>query len=428
MEKINSDKVLENIKLGIFFMYILTFYIFGSNPNTVVYSEIILMLFIALEGLSILKTKKIKYCVPILVLFLFVFYCFLSSFWAIYPEMAIIKAKTLLLLVTFLLISYNFFISIENGEKKLLKIIMYAGFIFSIYVIMYYGIGQYINMLLAGERVGQEIDNVNAIGQQTAFSVIIAIFFGLYENKKIYYLLAIAPLVVALGTGSRKVIGLLIISTILLFVLKREEKINIIKTAKRLILFVTLVIIFIWLSQLQMFSTIFERFETNIENIKNNGTIYSGTENRALFIKGGIEQFLETPILGIGIDNSSYITMRVAGWATYLHNNYLELLACTGIIGFLLYYSVYAYIIITCLNNLKYKNKYINIVLTIFLSISIEEYALVTYSSKSTYLYILLALVTISKQKKQTTKKGEMYEITTKNINKRVDTEKHNKS
>ena len=397
MRKIDNNKLLENIKLVLFFLYVLTFYIFGSKVDTVVYTEIILMAFMGLELLTILKTKKIKYCIPILVLFIFVFYCFLSNFWAINPEMSIEKSKTLLLLNIFLLISYNFFISIENGERKLLKILMYAGILFSIYVIAYYGIGEYINKLIDGERIGQEIDNVNSIGQQTAIAVIISIFFGLYENKKFYYLFTIIPLIVALGTGSRKVLIMLVFGTILLFLLKREQKIDM----KKILIFGIIAFVFIGISKLPMFSNIFERFEENIEIMKAKGTVYEGTELRAIYIKEGMKQFLETPIFGIGIDNSSYITSKATQHFTYLHNNFVELLATTGITGFCLYYSIYIYIILTCLKNLKYKNKYISINFIIFIIITLEEYAMVTYSNKTTYLYILLGLIVVEKNRKR---------------------------
>ena len=43
MEKIDKLKVMSNIKIFIFFIYILIFYIFGANSETVKYSEIILI-------------------------------------------------------------------------------------------------------------------------------------------------------------------------------------------------------------------------------------------------------------------------------------------------------------------------------------------------------------------------------------------------
>lgn len=400
MGKTNKTKVINNIKIILFFMYLLIFYMFGADVEKVKYSEVLLLLFIGLEFLDVVRNKKIRYCIPIISVFIFAFYCFLSSFWAINSEIAIDRAKTLFVLSVFLLVTYNSFSNIENGEDKLLKIIMYAGTIFSIYVIMYYGIGEYMTKLMNGDRIGTEINNVNTIGLQTSISTIIAIFYGLYDNKKSYLLLSLIPLIVSLGTGSRKVIVLIVFGIILLFVLNGEEKINLIKFTKKIIAFAIIIALFLFVIRLPMFSTIYERMEMTINGLMGKGEFDHSTELRETYIKAGMNQFFKTPFLGVGIANSSYITMQVVGISTYLHNNYVELLATTGITGFCLYYSVYLYIIINCIKMLKTKNKFINVVLVIFLTNMILEYGMVSYYSKSTYIYILLGLITVQKERK----------------------------
>lgn len=400
MKKINIEEVTKNIKIILFFAYLLVYYIFGADTEKVKYSEIILLLFMGLEFLNILKTKKIKYCIPIIIVFAFAFYCFLSNFWAINSELAIDRAKTLFVLAVFLLIAYNFFSSIENGENILLKIIMYAGIIFSIYLVLYYGIGEFITKLMNGDRIGEAINNVNTIGLQTSISVIIAIFYGLYENKKLYFLQSIIPLLVSLGTGSRKVVILIIIGIILLFILKREEKVNILKTTKKIITFAIIIIAFAYVIQLPIFSTIYERMEMTIKGLVGQEKVDTSTHLREIYIEAGINQFLKKPIVGLGVANSKYITYETVGRETYLHNNYVELLATTGIIGFCLYYSVYFYIIFSCVKMLKKKSKYTSIVLIIFLVNIILEYAMVSYYSKSTYIYILLGLISIENARK----------------------------
>ncbi len=60
MKKINKEIATKNIKIILFFAYLLVYYIFGADTEKVKYSEIILLLFMGLEFLNILKTKKIK--------------------------------------------------------------------------------------------------------------------------------------------------------------------------------------------------------------------------------------------------------------------------------------------------------------------------------------------------------------------------------
>lgn len=401
MNRNDTTKIFANVKIILFFLYVLIFYMFGADPEKVKYSEIILVLFIGLEFIRIVKVKKIKYAIPIIIVFLFSFYCFLSNFWSINAKLAIDKSKTLFILSVFLLITYNFFIDIENSEEKLLKILMWSGIIFSIYVILYYGIGTYFIKLMNGERVGEEINNVNAIGLQTSISFIIAIFYALYSKNKVYVLFSIIPLIVSLGTGSRKVIILIVLGIILLFLLKRETKINVTKTAKKMILFACIICMIIYIAQMPMFENTFKRLQMSINSVTGEGKVDSSTEIRTILIKTGIEQFLKNPILGVGIGNSSYITMESIGRPTYLHNNFVELLATTGIIGFALYYLVYFYIIINCIKLLNKKNKYINMVLIIFITNLILEYGVVSYYSKSTYIYILLGLIVTEKVKRK---------------------------
>ncbi len=401
MKEIKKNINIDYIQLVLFFIYMIILYIYGSSSDTVVYSEIILLIFLGIEFLKIIKNRKMKFCVPIILMFFFALFCLLSSFWSIDPNITLIDARTQIILVIFVLISYNFFINIDNGAKKLLKIIMYAGLIFSFYIIIYYGVKNYIDMLIKGIRVGTELNNVNTIGLQTSISVIIAIFFALYENNKKYFLVTILPLIVSLGTGSRKVLITLVLGTVLLFLLNRNKKFNIKNATKKIIYFVILVGIFFAISQTQIFSTIFSRFQSAINMFTENGVVDGSARTRKLLIDLGIEQFKKTPFFGIGMGNAKYLSLYVIGEKMYLHNNYVELLSSVGIFGFLIYYSTYVYIIIYCLKFLKQKNPYINIVLVIFLVNLVLEFAMVSYYSKNTRIYILLAIVTLHNARKE---------------------------
>ena len=77
----------------------------------------------------------------------------------------------------------------------------------------------------------------------------------------------------------------------------------------------------------------------------------------------------------------------------------MELLACTGIIGFLLYYSVFIYLLCKLFIYVKTNNNFA-IISFIILSVNIIlDYGVVSYYGKNTYIYILLAMVTIEKLK-----------------------------
>jgi len=110
----------------------------------------------------------------------------------------------------------------------------------------------------------------------------------------------------------------------------------------------------------------------------------SSTSERFVLIKMTIDIIKNNPFLGIGLD-----TVRVSLFkGLYSHNNYLELLACLGPIGFLLFYSMH---IITIKKILTIKDIWLKRYLLFFMAIiMISDMAGVTYYSKYMLFYMLL--------------------------------------
>lgn len=401
-KRIKLKTIIENLQKILFFVYIMLFYIFGGITDKVVYSEIVLVMFLGLEFFHILAEKKLKIGVPIIILAAFAFFCYLSNFWAINATASINNSITLFLLVIFLAFSYNFFSRIKDGEKIVLKYICWAGILFAIYVILYYGISEYINMLLNGKRIGSEINNVNTIGLQTSISVIICFFYGLMKKQKIYYLLAIIPLVVSFGTGSRKVIITIFLGLILLTYMYMKENKNVKGMIKNIFVITGAIILLIAISRISIFEEAFSRLKSFTNIFSEDKTVDASTEVRMDLIIEGLNVFYENPLFGIGIANSSYAVSQ----QIYLHNNYVELLACVGIIGTILYYSVYVYLIYKLW---KKRNKYSLVVLVIFLLNLVLDFAKVSYYDKGTYIYFLLAMLVIKGEDKIENEKDRKY-------------------
>lgn len=399
----NRKKIIEKLQIVLFFLYILTFYMFGEDVSKSKISEIILTAFAGIEMLMTIQRKKINCNWSIIVMYIFTLYCLLSSFWAIEPMYSIEKAKTLFLLSTFLLFSYNFFLRIDNGKDKLLKTICWAGIIFAIYMMIYYGPINYMNMLFNGERIGGEINNVNAIGMQTSITCVVCIFYALYDKKKIYYVLMLLPLIVALGTGSRKVLVFLAIGILALFLINSKRTDNAKGKIKNTILIMLVLVAFIYIINLDLFSTVVTRFQYLINSLTGDGLVDSSTIKRNNLIKSGMAYFIHHPILGIGMGNSYCVTQSVVGFATYFHNNYVELLACGGIIGACLFYSIYVAIFIKLINKLNKKqedDKYIIMAIVLLIINLIMDYGTVSYYSKITFINITFWLLCCYKEEK----------------------------
>ena len=111
---------------------------------------------------------------------------------------------------------------------------------------------------------------------------------------------------------------------------------------------------------------------------------------RLAYVRLGMQLFREHPILGIGIANANIYTSSYYGHNHYLHNNYVELLACGGIVGFLIYYSVWAWLLVTFIKCRKQRSREYDICLVLLLIHIAMDYGAVSYYSKETFVFLLL--------------------------------------
>ena len=83
--------------------------------------------------------------------------------------------------------------------------------------------------------------------------------------------------------------------------------------------------------------------------------------------------------------------------STYLHNNYIELLACGGIVGTALYYVPRLALLRDFWSSRFLRNRQAIACLTILLLLLIMDYGAVAYSEKMQYLYLLMLFVQADK-------------------------------
>ena len=190
--------------------------------------------------------------------------------------------------------------------------------------------------------------NANGVGIVLIYAFILCLGFYLEDRKKNRVVFMLVYIIGILMTGSRKAI----VSTV--FALISLPLINIYYKEKNAFVHILKMIGLGIIVGILLFFSLFKipvlyyiagyRIEAML-NIFGGTTVVveSSLDFRDQFIDCAKEVFRSSPIHGIGIDNFAQVNI-IKGY--YAHNNYWELLAGGGIVGFSLYYLLYVYLII----------------------------------------------------------------------------------
>jgi len=335
------------------------------------------ILYIFFMGINFIMHKiKLQWC--IVWSYLFILLNLVSLFWSsmeydiFYNLIWILQAILIFSLTTINLNS-------KDDLEYIMKCFIIGNSVLAIRLIMVTPIQLWGTMRI-GSIVGY---NPNVIGIQLIFGIISSMYF-LITNKPrrkiILILINVLFFALILFSGSRKS---LLIGFLVYFLIRNKEN-----TKKIFIFLFLLPLIFAGIGYLIFkvdifYNVIGNRLETLIDVLKG-----EADNIRISMIKEGIRLFINKPIFGNGIDAFT----RLSGFETYSHNNYIEILVNYGLIGFIIYYSIYFYIIVKLLYKIKFKNSvfYISIVLILlFLDIGVVSFRdlhiLLPLSSAYTY-------------------------------------------
>ena len=226
-----------------------------------------------------------------------------------------------------------------------------------------------------------------------SYAVVINLYYVLSDRKvRIWDILVIPSIAVLAVSGSRKALVVCVAGVFGVFILKNWNG----KKALKSFLKVSLVIIVLTalvftVSRLPAFRGINARMMELITILfKNNYTRSNSAWIRMEYNKLGMRLFRSSPVLGIGIGSANYYTKRMYGHDHFLHNNYIEMLACGGIVGFIIYYSVYLVILGRLFRYRRFRDREYDICLILLLIVMVMDYGKVSYLEKNTYVFLML--------------------------------------
>lgn len=321
----------------------------------------------------------------------FGFFCLASSLWAWSSSLAIEKGITIFeILICSSVLYYHY--SKYDSIDLLISAIMWAGYVVAGYAIVFYGLDSINEMIAKGARLDNSFTNINSIAMVSGLAIVITVYriFCIERRLSLYNIFMIPALVLIAASGSRKAMVVVFVGIVVILMLKFEDE-NIIKTIfKWLIGAIVLIFLIKLLLMLPMFDLVNARMKGLVALVTGNGIVDHSAWLRQQYIQVGLEQFIKTPVFGIGMNNARFLIAQAFGKETYLHNNYVELLVNGGIVGFIIYYSMYIYLMFSLIKRRKVDDKGTIICIAMLIIFLISDYGAVSYYSKSRYVYLAI--------------------------------------
>lgn len=343
----------------------------------------------AVVGLHVIKNSKLVHgpLVYYLLWFaVFAFYGALSSLWASRDNLTAISVTFSVVQVSLIAFCVMFYAVYTRSIERILYAFIASSLVFCVRF-----------FITVPSSVWGQSARFNAYGifgsnipaMAMAYTSIILIWMCFFRERKIKHkvpamLLVVASMFISILMGTRKSLLIFAIG-LLLFLLGSAKKP--LKLAGRILL-VGGVVMGAWFLLMNvdiLYNSIGYRMESFLAFFSG-GEADASTVARVNHVAKALQLFGEHPILGVGQDGYRY---TVAGLA-YSHNNYLELLANLGIVGFTLYYLIYGWAVIRGIRVFK-KNM---LPLTLLLAILISDIGLVSYSTE--VIYVLFGIIVSS--------------------------------
>jgi len=387
-------------RIAFIFVWILVFSIPWQNivtiPGLGTFTRFIGFGAIAVAGIYILIKQNIKEPPLMLILMiLFVVWSFLTWFWSINQGATISRTITNVQLLVMVWLIWE----ICDNRKEIYSIMQ--AYVLGAYVSIIDMISTFLTSPAGGIRIAATGFDQNELAATLAIGIPIAWYLFLRNQKGVLSWVNMAYILFALFgiilTASR---GGLLIAAMALFIIPLTL-FDLHKRARYIIIVFLAVVSF---SSLLYLPEVYPKLEENVERLKGTpGEIREGTmANRRVIWNAGIQVYKDNPILGVGahgyrfavqgfgVDPSTGVRVDYFHFARAPHNTYLSVLVDTGLIGFLLFATIFVIALIAALYSDKIAKKFYVVLFVVLLIALIPlgwEY------NKSTWFILTLFLL-----------------------------------
>ncbi len=329
-------------------------------------------------------------------------YCYFSSIWAWDTENAITKGTTIFSMFVCYSLTYLCYQEFDSVDV-LLKAVLWGGNIVMLEIMGTFGIQGILDLLRYDDRLSEQFYlNSNVIGVLCAMSITVNVYYIL-KDKRLYWwnlFLAAGVLIIA-GTGSRQALAIMAGGLALLFLMTFIHGKSPVEIGVMLVIGIAFIVVaLILLARIPAFSGIYKRMMSMVSAVTGVGKTDRSSTTRLALIPAGIHQFHRTPLLGVGMGSGHLVAWKYVNRTYYLHNNYVEILAGGGLVGFLIYYSFYCYVFGSFIRYRRYCSIETFICAVLLVMLLVDDYANVTYYLKDTYFYLMIGAFEVRKLKR----------------------------
>lgn len=321
---------------------------------------------------------------------LFTAYAALSGLWSSYFNADMASYLLRMAIIIAMITSISIYVDKPEDLERIIKL-----YISSVVVIVLLEFASVPISDWSDGSMGSHFSGSNS--NEVAFIVFCAELMAFYEfyskNKKRYILLVALFLFFIILSSSRKALFASVAGPVM-FVLFSVYKKNYFFNIIAVFTLAALVVFFIMTDE-NAYNAIGKRFVSMLEFWfeERDHTVDNSLYMRSYYIDLAQRMFSESPILGKGLGNFAKIIDNVYMLhGVYSHNNFWQVLSELGLIGFIIYYSLYFIVIVRLVRGAFIKKSRMNLVFLIFmLMLLVLEVGVVTYNSKMPHIVIAIA-------------------------------------
>ena len=371
-------------------------YVDGTNQ----YPKFVVTALCAVFGFHIIVSRR-KLYVPAeyRVVGTWVLFCALSAFAALDPNLAFDKLMTLVTVIPMSFVLMHFVLWYRAPRS------IWAGVIIGA-LLMCYLAARAGPIEPTDERLTATAGNANTLGYVLVVACVLLVHAmfsvrSLVLKAGTVVLAAVIVYVIPL-TGSKQALISLFIAAAAYMALKIDFK-----SARQVVRSFAVITMFLCALTAALFY--FERtayFDRLLDfrdaaiagKLDESGRTGESTKNRYLFYVNGIDMAAHNPAVGVGLDNfrlaiTEYPGFRGLRMGAYAHSNYIEVLADTGFIGFMLYFAMYVVLARRLLRLRKMAlrgpdRQFYHVLTVLFCVILVSDLAMVSYYDKIAWIVL----------------------------------------